>query len=82
MSKELTDKVRQFVTTNFYVADVAALKDDQSLLEAGIVDSTGVLEIITFLEAEFGITVEDEEMVPENLDAIDHIVAFLKRKKG
>ncbi|MFZ5443711.1 MAG: acyl carrier protein [Myxococcota bacterium] len=82
MTQQLTERIRQFVTTNFYVADGAALKNDQSLLEAGIVDSTGVLEIITFLEAEFGITVEDEEMVPENLDAVDHIAAFVQRKKG
>jgi acyl carrier protein len=75
-------KIRQFVCSNFYVPDPEGLADDASLLDAGIVDSTGVLEVITFLESEFGITVDDAEMVPENLDSIDHLVAFVGRKKG
>ena len=79
---ETKEKVRQFITSNFYVADAAALSDDASLLDAGIVDSTGVLEIINFLESELGVTVEDAEMVPENLDAVNHIVAFVQKKLG
>ena len=75
-------QIRQFVLSNFYVADPAALVDSASLLEAGIVDSTGVLEIITFLEDTFGIQVADEEMVPENLDAVERLVAYVKRKRG
>jgi acyl carrier protein len=79
---DVKEKVRQFIISNFYVADPAALNDDASLLDAGIVDSTGVLEVITFLESEFGITVDDAEMVPENLDAVSHITAFVLKKKG
>ncbi|MBM4782528.1 MAG: acyl carrier protein [Archangiaceae bacterium] len=79
---DIKEKVRQFIISNFYVADPATLKDDASLLDAGIVDSTGVLEVITFIEGEFGITVDDAEMVPENLDAVNHIVAFVQKKKG
>lgn len=79
MTKE---KIRQFVTTNFYVADPAALQDGESLLDSGIVDSTGVLEVIGFLEETFGIKVEDREMLPENLDSIERIAAFVTRKKG
>lgn len=79
---DIKEKVRQFIISNFYVADPAALKDEASLLDAGIVDSTGVLEVITFIEGEFGITVDDAEMVPENLDAVNHIVAFVQKKKG
>jgi acyl carrier protein len=75
------EKVRKFVTTNFYVADPTALKDEQSLLEAGIVDSTGVLEIVQFLESDFGIKVEDTEIVPENVDSITRITAYIGRKK-
>lgn len=82
MSAELKEKVRQFIISNFYVSDPASLKNDQSLLDAGIVDSTGVLEVINFIESELGVTVEDTEMVPENLDAVDHIVAFVQKKKG
>jgi acyl carrier protein len=74
-------KVRQFVTTNFYVADPSTLNDEQSLLEAGIVDSTGVLEIVQFLESDFGIKVEDTEIIPENVDSIFRIAAFIGRKK-
>lgn len=78
---EIKDQIRQFIITNFYVADAAALKDEQSLLDAGIVDSTGVLEVISFIEREFSITVEDAEMVPENLDSITNITGFVQKKK-
>ncbi len=79
---ELKEQVRQFIVSNFYVADPASLNDDASLLDAGIVDSTGVLEVITFIEGTFGITVEDSEMLPENLDAVNRITAFVQKKKG
>ena len=75
------EKVRKFVTSNFYVADPSTLKDEQSLLDAGIVDSTGVLEIVQFLESDFGIKVEDTEIVPENVDSIVRITAFIGRKQ-
>ena len=76
------DVVRQFIISNFYVANPADLKDDTSLLDSGMVDSTGVLEVIAFLESEFGISVADNEIVPDNLDALERIVAFIERKGG
>lgn len=76
------EKVRAFVTANFYVSDPSALSDAASLLDQGIIDSTGVLEIIGFLEDTFRITVEDSEMIPDNLDSIDRISAFVSRKRG
>ena len=79
---EIKDKVRAFVTTNFYVPDPTVLADEASLLDQGIIDSTGVLEIISFLEDTFELTVEDSEMLPDNLDSIDRISAFVARKKG
>jgi len=79
---EIKEQVRAFVTSNFYLADPAALEDDASLLDRGIIDSTGVLEVITFIEDTFGITVEDSEMLPENLDSIERIANFVARKKG
>lgn len=79
---ETKDQIRQFIISNFYVADTAALKDEQSLLDAGIVDSTGVLEVISFIEREFSITVGDAEMVPENLDSITNITSFVQKKKS
>ena len=72
--------IREFITTNFYVADDSSLTDETSLLESGTVDSTGVLEIISFLEERFSIKVADSEMVPDNLDSIGKIVTFLSRK--
>lgn len=78
---ESLPKVRNFVTTNFYVADPATLADDASLLDAGIVDSTGVLEVVQFLESEFGLEVQDHEIVPENVDSISRIAAFIERKR-
>ncbi|MDH4235315.1 MAG: acyl carrier protein [Gallionella sp.] len=79
---EIKEQVRTFVTSNFYVADPAALEDEASLLDHGIIDSTGVLEIIFFIEETFSITVEDSEMLPDNLDSIERIANFVARKKG
>ncbi len=79
---DIKEQVRAFVTSNFYVADPAALEDEASLLERGIIDSTGVLEVIFFIEDKFGIKVEDSEMLPDNLDSIDRIANFIARKKG
>ena len=79
---EALEKVRGFVTTNFYVTDQSALSDDASLLDLGIVDSTGVLELVGFLETEFGLSVGDDEIVPENLDSIRRIAAYVGRKKS
>ena len=78
---EIKSQVRSFVTSNFYVADPAALADDASLLDQGIIDSTGVLEVIMFIETTFGVTVEDSEMLPENLDSIERIASYVGRKK-
>ena len=78
---ELKKQIREFVTSNFYVADPATLEDRTSLLDQGIIDSTGVLEVIMFVETTFGIAVEDSEMLPENLDSIERIAAFVGRKR-
>ena len=77
----LNKQVRDFVAANFYVADPKSLEDRTSLLDHGIIDSTGVLEVIMFIETTFGVTVEDSEMLPENLDSIERIAAFIGRKK-
>jgi acyl carrier protein len=77
---EATRLVRTFITTNFYVADPAALGDEVSLLDSGIIDSTGILEVVSFVESQFNIQVEDEEMLPENLDSIGKIARYVQRK--
>lgn len=79
---ELKEQIRAFLTSNFYVADPAVLVDDASLLDRGIIDSTGVLEVIFFIEDTFGIKVEDSEMLPDNLDSIERIANFIIRKRG
>lgn len=76
------DRIRQFIETNFYISDKSQLLDDTSLLDKGVVDSTGVLEVVAYLEAEHGVTVEDTEILPENLDSIGRIAAFVEKKKA
>jgi acyl carrier protein len=78
----MNEQVRQFILTNFYVPDPSVLGDDASLLDTGVIDSTGVLEVISFLEDTFELTVEEDEMVPENLDSIGRITAFVQRKRA
>jgi acyl carrier protein len=78
----IKDTVRQFIRENFYIGNPDALADNASLLEHGIVDSTGILEVVAFLEKAFAIRVDDADMVPENLDTIDGIVAYIERKRG
>lgn len=75
-------KVRGFIISNFYVSDPATLADGTSLLESGTVDSTGILEVIAFLEDEFRITVEDHEMVPENLDSVNNLEQYVAKKQA
>ena len=73
-------KIREFIVENFLFGSANGLNDDTSFLDDGIIDSTGVLELVTFLEESFKIQVDDEELIPENLDSIDYIVGYLERK--
>jgi acyl carrier protein len=77
---DLRSQIRSFIAKNFYVPDGTTIADEASLLDQGVIDSTGVLEVIGFLEDSFHLTVEDIEMVPENLDSIDRLTAFVERK--
>ncbi|RPJ08875.1 MAG: acyl carrier protein [Deltaproteobacteria bacterium] len=78
--EEIKLKVRNFVVDNFLFGNANGLADDTSFLEAGILDSTGVLEVVAFLEQQFGVRVDDDELTPENLDSISSIGAFVSRK--
>lgn len=81
MSNE--DKIREYVLENFlFTNDQSALSNSDSFLEKGIVDSTGILEIITFIEDEFDFTVDDDDMIPENLDSVDNITTYLEKRKS
>jgi acyl carrier protein len=74
-------EIRQFVITNFlFGQDDGALADSKSFLEGGIIDSTGVLELVAFLEQRFSISVGDRELLPENLDSVDNAAHFVARK--
>jgi len=73
-------EIRRFISDRFLFGDDSKLQDSDSLLEAGIVDSTGILELVNHLEERYGIKVADDELVPENLDTIAGIAAFLAKK--
>jgi len=77
---ETKETIKTFIVENFLFGSEDGLKDETSFLEEGIIDSTGILELVTFLEEEFSITIEDEELVPENLDSINNVTTFLERK--
>lgn len=73
------EKIKNFIIENFLFGEDTDLKDDTSFLEEGIIDSTGVLELIEFLEEEFEITIDDEDMIPENLDSLNNLEVFINR---
>ena len=74
--------LRKFVLEELLSGDSSSMvADDASFIESSIIDSTGVLEVVSFLEETFGIRVEDREMLPENLDSIDNLAGFVTRKQ-
>lgn len=76
-------KIRDYILDNYlFTDDQSALSNQDSFLDKGIIDSTGIMEVIFFLEEEFGIQVEDEEMVPDNLDSVNNIVSYIGRKQA
>jgi acyl carrier protein len=80
-SQDVQDRISTFIVGNFLFGDEAgAPTPDQSLLASGIVDSTGILELIEFLESEFAIQVGEDETTPENLDSLEALGAFVARK--
>lgn len=73
-------KIKAFIVENFLFGADNGLRDQTSFLDEGIIDSTGILELVDFLEQEFDITIEDEELMPENLDSIINVDNFITRK--
>jgi acyl carrier protein len=73
-------ELRHFITNNFLYGRDCGFRDDESFLEMGIIDSTGLLELIHFLEKHYRIEVEDADLIPENLDSIDQLCQFVERK--
>lgn len=79
---EVKDQVREYIVENFLFGDAEPLtSDSMSLLDGGIIDSVGVMELVAFLEQDFEISVSDDDLVPENLDSVDNLVAYISRKK-
>ena len=75
--------IRGYILENFlFTNDESVLQDGDSFLAGGIIDSTGVLEILLFIEETFDIKVNDDEMLPENFDSIDNLFAFVQRKQA
>ena len=79
--QEIKKTVRQYILDNFLMGDAGTqLEDDQSFLDNHIIDSTGFIELVTFLEGNYRITIQDEEMIPENLDSLSAIGRFVAAK--
>ena len=78
---DLQKQVREFIVENFMMGmDETDLENDQSFLETGLLDSTGILEVIGFLEETYEFDVDDEEMTPENFDSVNNLVGFIQLK--
>ena len=77
----IEQQLREFIGANFLYGQKATFRSDESLLEGGIVDSTGMLEMIAHLEETYGFAIDDHELVPENLDSLQNLVAFVQRKQ-
>jgi acyl carrier protein len=77
---DIESEVRSFVITNFLFGQPLDLQPDDSLLDKGVIDSTGVLELVAFLGQRFSIDIEDEDLIPQNLDSIRNIATFVEGK--
>ena len=83
MSAPIAQEIRDFIIENFLFGESDnGLQDTDSLLDKGIIDSTGVLELVSFLEQTYEMQVEDEELIPENLDSIANVTEYIQRKQG
>jgi acyl carrier protein len=81
MPADMTTKIREFINDNFmFRDDRAVLADSESLLETGLIDSTGILELVAYIETEFSIQMADADIVPENLDSVETIVRYIDGK--
>ncbi len=80
---ETRELIKNFIKENFlFDSNGADVSDEDSFLENGIVDSTGVLELVSFVEDEFGIEVKDEELIPDNFDSVSKLANYIERKKA
>lgn len=76
-----TQQIRSFIVDNFLLGRDSGFDNDESLLESGIIDSTGIMHVVAFLEEQFGITIDDEDLVADNLDSVARIARFVGSKQ-
>jgi acyl carrier protein len=74
------EKIRAYIIENFLFGEDRGLKDDSSFLDGGVLDSTGIMQLVAHLEETYSVVVDDEELMPENLDSINKVTAFIERK--
>ena len=75
------DAIREFIRTNFLFGNTNHLNDEDSFMESGIIDSTGVLELVSFVEEKFNIDVKDDELVPDNFDSTSKLAEYVAYKQ-
>jgi len=81
--KSARTELKDFIVESFLFGQKdKTFSDSDSFMEKGIVDSTGVLELTSFIEEKYGITVEDDDMTPDNLDSIDNLIQYISKKMG
>lgn len=80
---DIKEQIRHYLAENFlFSSDGFKLDNDASLLEEEVVDSTGVMELVLFVEDNFGVSVADEEIVPDNFDSVNRLAAYIQRKSA
>jgi len=78
----IEETIKNFIISNFIIEqNAASIDNDRSFLESGIIDSTGILELVSFIEEQYRIKIEDEELIPDNLDSVNNVVRFINKKQ-
>ncbi len=78
---EYIPAIREFIVENFLFGDGGQVSDDTNFFEKGIIDSTGILELVSYIEETYNLTIEDEDLVPENFSSLNTLAAFLQKKQ-
>ena len=78
----MKQELRRFIVENYLFGQDDGFREDESFLERGILDSTGIMELVTFIEKHYGVSVEDSELLPENLDSLANLARFLEGKRA
>src|SRR5262245_35779080 len=77
---QIEHKIHEFIVNNLYYAEDNSIGDEDSFLETGVIDSMGVMELVAFIQSEFGVEVEQREIVVENFDSVRKLSDFVRRK--